>query len=298
MLVRRATVFNTVNTTMNPTTKITDCQDAIRFIPVNSLARNRHIHFFSRVSTDAQDHDKYRAALEAAYNRLNLPMPFTPNVTFHKRTECGQLGKNTKYFTWFAKIIRNMKDVVCIFPALDRLFRPIGYDQYLESDFELFRDKLADLGCNPDNIAFALLNDGTLESDRAFETRLGENYVQNQGQTGQRIDPKTSERLQNEVRTLGELGMTPPDIYFHFAVRLEQVAERTVRKWYKDMGFSSKWDDLKDEARELVYFEGKKAAEIHRRFISRGQIVSPRSVQYWTVGYESFADIGQDQDVQ
>ena len=286
---------------MNHTTKITDCQDAIQFIPVHSLARSRrHIQFFSRVSKHGQDHRKYIAALEAAHKRLNLPMPFTPNVTFHKRTECGQLGTNTKYFTWLAQKIPNTEGVVCVFPALDRLFRPIGYDQYLESDFELFRQKLTDARLNPENITFALLNDGTLESesDRAFETRLGENYAKNQGQIGKRIDSKTSERLQEEVRTLGELGMSPPDIYFHFAVRLERIADRTVRKWYEDMGFSSNWEGLKDEARELVYFEGKKATEIHRRFISRGQIVSPRSVQYWTVGYESFADIGKDQDLQ
>ena len=224
---------------MNRTVKLTDCQDALTFIPVNSLAcSNRRILFFSRVSKYGQDHRKYIAALQAAHNRLNLPMPFTPNVTFHKRTECGQLGTNTKYFTWFAKIIRNMEGVVCVFPALDRLFRPIGYDQYQESDFELFRQKLAGLGLNPENITFALLNDGALESDRAFETRLGENYLQNQGQI-QRIDPETSNRLRKEVLELRTLGMTPPDIYFYLSVRLERIADRTVRKWYKDMGFPS-----------------------------------------------------------
>ena len=201
---------------MNFTTRITDCQDAVRFIPVNSLARSRrHIQFFSRVSKHGQDHRKYIAALEAAHNRLNLPMPFT----LHHYTGNGQLDGDGRYFAWLGQKIPNTESVVCVFPATDRLLRPAGFDRldpttwkYQESDFELFRQKLMDAGLNPENITFAILNNGTLESDRAFETRLGENYVQNQGQTGKRIDPKTSERLQNEVRTLGELGMTAPDI--------------------------------------------------------------------------------------
>ena len=272
---------------MNHTTRITDCQDAIRFVPINSLVRShRNIHFFSRVSKYGQDHRKYIAALQAAHRRLRLPMPFT----WHEHTGNGQLDGDGKYFTWFSQEIPNTESVVCVFPAMDRLFRPTGFDQldpttwqYQESDFELFRKKLADLGLNPENITFALLNDGTLESDRAFETRLGKNYntMHNTG----RIDPETSERLQNEVRELRTLGMTVPDICFHLAVRLERVADRTVRGWYQTMGFPTKWDDIQHEVHGLAVVEGMNAAEIHRHFQSHGkEIVTLRTIQDWLQG--------------
>ena len=205
----------------------------------------------------------------------------------HKRTVCGQLGTNTKYFTWLAQEIPNTEDVVCVFPALDRLFRPIGFDQYQESDFELFRQQLEVAGRNPDKITFALLNDGTLELDRTFETRLGDNY-KTMHKTG-RIDPKASKLRYEEVRELRTLGMSVPDICFHLAVRLEQVADRTIRDWVQEMRISSNWDNMQHEARALVFFEGKNATEIHRRFTLRGKAVSLRAVQYWVQGVAGFA---------
>ena len=282
---------------MNHTTKIIDCQDAVNFVPVNSLARlKQHVHFFSRVSTTGQDHRKYAAALEAAHNRLRLPFPFT----FHDYTGCGRLDGNSDYFTWFAQKIQDTENIVCVFPALSRLFRPVGFDQfdpttwaYRESDFELFRQKLADLGLNPEKITFALLNDGTLESDRAFETRLGENYIENQKRICKRIDPKTSERLKEEVRELGAIGMTVPDICFYMVIRLERLADRTVRGWYRKEGFPPKWENLQHEARGLAFFEGKNATDIHCQFEMRGETVSLRAVQYWVEGRESFDEIRQ-----
>ena len=285
---------------MNHTLNIFDCQYAVKFIPINSLVRSkRRVLFFSRVSRYGQDHRKYVAALEAAHDHLNLPVSFI----LHKYTGCGQLDGNGKFFAWFSQKIPHTENVVCVFPALDRVFRPVGFDQfdkttwvYRESDFELFRQKLVDWGCNPENITFALLNDGTLEPDRAFETRLGENYEKNQKQTYDRIDPKTSERLNEEVYELRSCGMEVPDIYFYLAIRLEQVAERTVRKWVQEMRLPSNWENMQVEARGLAYFEGKSAMEIHRRFILRGEMVSLRAVQYWVEGREAFVETRTLQD--
>jgi len=267
---------------MDSTSIITKRQWAIRFVPANLRARlKRKVHFFSRVSTDCQDHRKYRAALEAAHNLLNLPKPFN----CHDLKGCCTLDGNGKVFVDFANIIRNMDDVICVFPALDRLFRPVGFSQYdpatwdyQESDFELFRQKLIDVGLNPDKITFALLNDGLLETDRAFENRLAKNLK------GTRLDSKTIYRLKKEVRKLGELGMTAADIYFHMAVRLEPIADRTIRDWYNKMGLSLKrheaQQEAKEEARALAIVDSKNAAEIRRHFQSKGvESEGVRSIQ-------------------
>ena len=274
---------------MNHTLNILDCQDAVNFVPIRLLIRSkRFIPFYSRVSTNRQDHRKYIAALKAAYNCLHLPMPFT----LHEYTGSGRLDGAADYFTWLGQKIPNTEDVVCVFPALDRMFRPAGFSQfdpttwrYQESDFELFRQQLEEAGHNPDKITFALLNGGVLESDRTFETRLGENH-KTMHKTG-KIDPKTSERLQAEVRKLRTLGMTPPDIYFHFAVRLERVAERTVRGWCQGAGAPSKWDDVRYDVIALAHFYQMNAAQIHRQFISEGkEITALRTVQDWLHGAE------------
>jgi hypothetical protein len=195
-------------------------------------------------------------------------------------TGCGQLDGDGKYFIRLAEKIRDTEKIVCVFPAQDRLFRPIGFDQYCESDFELFRQKLVDAGCNPKNITFALLNDGTLESDRAYETRLGENYVRNQKQVCKRIDPKTSERLKEEVNSLATLGMSPPDICFHFATRLEQVKDRTVREWYQKAGFTSKWDNILPDVYGLAIVNGMNARDVYRHVkMLVGEVRTLRTIQ-------------------
>ena len=185
-------------------------------VHINKLPPNNwRFAFFNRQSGEknAHGHKRHLPMLEKAHARLSPDEPFNP----HSFTDSGDIKilRNAfnssdidavlagTYFEGLANVLKhelqNAQKLCVVFPSIDRIFRPLGYDRhggkstwvYTDEDFVLFHRWLEYVfGERAADIQFTVLDDSSPRIIRANSIKSGQAVSGNSGGRPKTINPQ------------------------------------------------------------------------------------------------------------
>ena len=254
-----------VETILHPMTvyRNTGCgQDGLTIISETEFAGRVSavdaVRLMNRESEYRQSHAKNVAELEAAHNRLGLQEPFAPYCFYGSGSLrfMNHPGWRGRYFRQLRDLIetglrQTQRTLYVITPFIDRLLRPLRYNQndestwtLLESDYRMLLEWMESHSKHrAKDVVFVLLHDGTPVEIRGVESALG---MHNRGKMGgkppkikkTRMDKNMRDYLRMVTVFLLEKGRSVQKIQQIFEKRGASVTIRAIQRWAKAAGFA------------------------------------------------------------
>ena len=214
--------------------------------------------YFNRQSdkSNAHGHERNVPRLAVERARLSPTEPFNP----HRFTGSGDAGILRDAFnsdnvdavlagTYFEDLanalkreLQNTQKLCAVFPSIDRIFRPLGYDRhggistwiYTDEDYALFQQFLDySLGAQSVDVQFAVLDDSPSAVIRSKSIKSGQATAGRRG--GRPPNPK------KEALRLGGHGWNAGRIRRYLLKRYKiKKSIRTIQLWLGKAGLASK----------------------------------------------------------
>ena len=217
--------------------------------------------YFSRQSekSNAHGHKRNVPRLAAEHARLSPNEPFAP----YPFTASGDAGILREAFnssdidavlegTYFADLanalkheLQNAQKLCAVFPSLDRVFRPLGYDRhggtstwiYTSEDYALFQRWLEyAIGERAADVAFAIIDDSPPRTVRATSIKAGQEATGRRGGRPRIICPK-EEAIRLAKANRWNAGRVRRYLLSRYKIK---KSIRAVELWLEEAGLVSK----------------------------------------------------------
>jgi hypothetical protein len=209
---------------------------------------------------NAHGHERYKPLLAEAHARLSPDESFKPH--FFTGSGCvgilldafnsGDVGVRLAgtYFEELRNALQNNlpnipgRKLCVVFPSIDRIFRPLGYDprggastwNYTDGDFAIFQRFLDHFfDARVADIQFVVIDDATPSQNRSNATRLGQSHTGRRGGRPRQIPSPKKEAL----RLAREHGWNAGRIRRHLLRHKIQQSIRTIQLWLAGVGLES-----------------------------------------------------------
>ena len=216
--------------------------------------------YFSRQSekSNAHGHQRNVPRLEEEHARLSPNEPFNPN----RFTASGDAGILRDAFnssdidavlagTYFEDLANALKhelqdaqNLCAVFPSLDRIFRPLGYDRhggtstwiYTSEDYALFQRWLEyAIGERAADVMFAIIDDSPQRTVRSTSVKAGQKATGRLGGRPRIICPK-----EEALQLAREHGWNAGQIQRHLLEQHQnEKSVSSIQKWLKRAGLQS-----------------------------------------------------------